>query len=90
MQSLNPIYIILFLGPGFAWLWLRLGSSQPSTTAKFALGLLFMALGWSVMVGAAYNASNGGTGQPFLVGMYVSTSFNRRNVPESRRTERHE
>jgi POT family proton-dependent oligopeptide transporter len=76
MQSLNPIYIILFLGPGFAWLWLRLGSSQPSTTAKFALGLLFMALGWSVMVGAAYNASNGVLVSPsWLACMYLLHSI---------------
>tara|TARA_B110000483_G_scaffold468_1_gene536 strand:- start:578 stop:1342 length:765 start_codon:yes stop_codon:yes gene_type:complete len=72
MQSLNPIYIILFLGPGFAWLWLRLGSSEPSTTTKFALGLLFMAMGWSVMVGAAYNASNGVLVSPYwLACMYL-------------------
>jgi POT family proton-dependent oligopeptide transporter len=76
MQSLNPIYIILFLGPGFAWLWLRLGSSGPSTTTKFTLGLFFMALGWSVMVGAAYNASNGVLVSPsWLACMYLLHSI---------------
>jgi proton-dependent oligopeptide transporter, POT family len=76
MQSLNPIYIILFLGPGFAWLWIRLGSSEPSTTAKFSMGLFFMALGWFVMVGAAHNASNGVLVSPsWLACMYLLHSI---------------
>ncbi|MEX2479501.1 MAG: peptide MFS transporter [Gammaproteobacteria bacterium] len=59
MQSLNPIFIIAGLAPAFAWLWLRLGPRQPSSPAKFALGLLFMGLGYAVMIGAAVNAERG-------------------------------
>ena len=52
-QSLNPAFIMLYT-PFFAILWTKLGKRQPSTTTKFAYGLiiagisyLFMALpGW--------------------------------------------
>ncbi|MGZ3247651.1 MAG: peptide MFS transporter [Croceibacterium sp.] len=51
-QSINPIYIVI-LGPLFAWLWTALGRRglEPSTPAKFGLGLMqvglsFLALVW--------------------------------------------
>jgi len=51
-QSINPIYIVI-LGPLFAWLWTALGRRglEPSTPAKFGLGLIqvglsFLALVW--------------------------------------------
>ena len=59
MLSLNPIFIICGLAPAFAWLWVRLGPREPSSPAKFALGLVFMALGYVVMIGAAVNAQQG-------------------------------
>ena len=59
MQSLNPIYIICGLAPAFAWLWLRLGTREPSSTAKFALGLAFMAAGYGVMIVAGSIAQSG-------------------------------
>ena len=59
MQSLNPIYIICGLAPAFAWLWLRLGTHEPSSTAKFALGLAFMAAGYAVMIVAGSIAQTG-------------------------------
>ena len=59
MQSLNPIYIICGLAPAFAWLWVRLGSREPSSTAKFALGLAFMAAGYAVMIVAGSIAQTG-------------------------------
>ncbi len=40
-NSINPIFIILLAGV-FAALWTRLGSRQPSTPAKFALGTVVM------------------------------------------------
>ena len=71
MLSLNPIFIICGLAPAFAWLWLRLGSREPSSPAKFALGLLFMALGYAVMIGAAAHAEQGVLVSPWwLVTMY--------------------
>ena len=48
---MQPIFVIL-LAPVFAWLWLRLGPREPSVPAKFALGLLFMALSFLVLVPA--------------------------------------
>lgn len=52
-QSLNPIYIVL-LAPVFAWLWVKLNSRQPSTSHKFAIGLLFAGLSFLVMIIPAY------------------------------------
>ena len=44
-QSFGSIFLVL-LAPFFAWLWTRLGKSQPSSPAKMAFGLLFLALGY--------------------------------------------
>jgi proton-dependent oligopeptide transporter, POT family len=72
LQSLNPIYIICGLAPGFAWLWIKLGSREPSSPAKFAIGMLFMALGWGVMIGAAARAEQGMLVSPlWLAVMYL-------------------
>ncbi len=57
-QSLNPLYIIL-LAPVFSWLWVRLGKREPSGPAKFTYGLLFVGLGFVVMVFAAQFAAGG-------------------------------
>jgi POT family proton-dependent oligopeptide transporter len=53
-QSINPIYIILF-GPVFAWLWTFLGKRglEPSTPAKFGLGLVQLGFGFLVFVWGA-------------------------------------
>lgn len=39
-QSMNPLFIMLYV-PFFAWLWTKLGKKQPSSPAKFSLGLFF-------------------------------------------------
>ena len=57
-QSVQPIFVIL-LAPVFAWLWIRLGRREPSVPAKFALGLLFMALSFLVLVPAGAMAQSG-------------------------------
>ncbi|WCD93642.1 peptide MFS transporter [Microbacterium sp. nov. GSS16] len=41
VQSINPVFIIIFSGV-FAALWTRLGTRQPSTPVKFALGTALM------------------------------------------------
>jgi len=53
-QSINPIYIVL-LGPLFAWLWTALGRRglEPSTPAKFGLGLVQVGLSFLVLVWGA-------------------------------------
>ena len=51
-QSVQPMFIIM-LAPVFAALWVRMGSKEPSSPAKFAYGLLFVGLGFLVLVPAA-------------------------------------
>ncbi|MDA0204351.1 MAG: peptide MFS transporter [Acidobacteria bacterium] len=51
-QSLNPVFIVL-LAPVFSWLWIRMGSKQPSSPMKFSLGLVGVGLGFIVMMFAA-------------------------------------
>lgn len=41
VQSINPIFIIVFAGV-FAALWTKLGARQPSTPIKFSLALIVM------------------------------------------------
>jgi proton-dependent oligopeptide transporter, POT family len=57
-QSLNSLYIIT-LAPVFAWLWVRLGSREPSTASKFALGLIFVGAGFAILIVAARLAEQG-------------------------------
>jgi proton-dependent oligopeptide transporter, POT family len=53
-QSANPIFIIIF-APFFAWIWTSLGARNldPSSPAKFGLGLVLLGLGFLVMMFAA-------------------------------------
>ncbi|HZB27488.1 MAG TPA: oligopeptide:H+ symporter, partial [Gemmatimonadales bacterium] len=62
-QSLPPLFIILF-APVFAAIWLRLGRRNPSSPAKFALGLFLLGLGFAVMIGAASAAVGGARVSP--------------------------
>jgi POT family proton-dependent oligopeptide transporter len=55
-QSFNSVFIIA-LAPVFAWLWVRMGSKDPSSTTKFSWGLVFVGLGFAVLIPVA-----GGTG----------------------------
>ncbi|GAB3735232.1 peptide MFS transporter [Luteimonas pelagia] len=59
-QSLNAIYIVL-LGPVFAWLWMALARRglEPSTPAKFGLGLVQLGAGFLVLVAGAAAAGTG-------------------------------
>jgi POT family proton-dependent oligopeptide transporter len=52
LQSLNSVFIII-LAPVFAAMWVRMGSREPSTTAKFAWGLIFVGLGYAVLIPVA-------------------------------------
>jgi proton-dependent oligopeptide transporter, POT family len=58
LQSVNAMMIIIF-APVFAWIWLRLGKLDPSSPTKFAIGLLFVGLGFAVMIGAAAASASG-------------------------------
>ena len=54
-QSINSLFIIA-LAPVLAWLWVRKEISSP---AKFAWGLIFVGLGFVVMVAAGLRAQSG-------------------------------
>ncbi|MEZ3182812.1 oligopeptide:H+ symporter [Streptomyces pimonensis] len=71
-QSLGPLYSIV-LATAFAALWLRLGARQPSTAAKFALGLLGLGLATLIMAGAGWAAADGGRVTPLwlIVAFFV-------------------
>jgi POT family proton-dependent oligopeptide transporter len=58
-QSVQPAFVII-LAPVFGWLWVRLGRHQPSSPAKFAIGLLFMGLAFLVLIPAGALASGQG------------------------------
>ncbi|HEY3935687.1 MAG TPA: peptide MFS transporter [Gemmatimonadales bacterium] len=57
-QSVNSAWIII-LAPVFAWLWVWLGRRNPSSPAKFAVGLLLVSLSFFIMVPAAALANGG-------------------------------
>ncbi|MGE5623955.1 MAG: peptide MFS transporter [Bacillota bacterium] len=65
-QSVQPFFIIT-LSPFVGYLWIKLAAKNlnPSTPVKFGLGLLFMALGFLVMVGAAHVVTGGKLALPY-------------------------
>lgn len=68
-QSVNSAWVIL-LAPFFALLWIRLGTRQPSSPAKFVLGLLLVALSFVLMVPAAKLTADGRVSPLWLIGLY--------------------
>jgi POT family proton-dependent oligopeptide transporter len=57
-QSVQPIFVIA-LAPVFAWIWVRMGRHEPSVPAKLALGVLFMAISFLILVPAGAIAQSG-------------------------------
>jgi POT family proton-dependent oligopeptide transporter len=53
-QSANPVFVVMF-APFFAYLWVWLGmrNLEPSAPAKFGFGLILLAIGFLIMMGAA-------------------------------------
>jgi POT family proton-dependent oligopeptide transporter len=71
-QSVPAIFVIL-LAPVMAALWVRLGKYEPSSPAKFAIGLLFAGLSFLFLVPAARIAQGGAhvlVSPLWLVGSY--------------------
>ncbi|PTL81721.1 peptide MFS transporter [Vitiosangium sp. GDMCC 1.1324] len=60
LQAVNALFIIA-LAPVFAWMWVRLNKQgrEPSSPAKFSLGLVLMGAGFAVMVVASLAAAGG-------------------------------
>jgi POT family proton-dependent oligopeptide transporter len=52
-QSVPAIFVVFPLAPLFAFIWAKMGDRQPSSPAKFALGLLFAGIAFSVITFAA-------------------------------------
>ena len=70
-QSVQPIFVVL-LAPVFAWIWLKMGRREPSSPAKFSLGLLFGGLAFAILVPAAYTVVGGSKVGPYwLTGTYL-------------------
>ena len=73
-QNVNALCIILF-SPLFAALWIRLGKRDPSHPVKFALGLLFVGLGFLSMASGAAQAASGERVSPlYLIVCYLCHS----------------
>ncbi len=71
-QSLNSMFMILGLAPLMGSIWVRLGPRQPSSPVKFALGLIFVGLGFALIVPAAKIAQQHNTlvSPWWLIGLY--------------------
>jgi POT family proton-dependent oligopeptide transporter len=70
-QSLNSAFLIV-LAPVFAWVWTRLGPLEPSSPAKFTMGLFFVGLGFLLLVPPAAMAQRGTLVSPlWLTGVYL-------------------
>lgn len=72
-QSVEPLFVIIF-SPIFAWLWFSMAARrrEPSSPAKFTLGLFFLSFSFLMMVPAArFFESHGLRVSPmWLVGLY--------------------
>jgi POT family proton-dependent oligopeptide transporter len=76
-QSFNAVFIIVF-APMFASLWVALArrNLDPSIPVKFALGLIILGLGFTVMIFAARLIANGGLAAPsWLITTYLLHTF---------------
>jgi POT family proton-dependent oligopeptide transporter len=51
-QAVNPLWTVL-LAPVLVWVWARLGSREPSSPAKFAIGLMCVGASFIIMAMAA-------------------------------------
>jgi POT family proton-dependent oligopeptide transporter len=74
-QSLQPLFIITF-APIFAWLWLHIGRREPSSPAKFGIGLVFVGAGFALLAVAASLSAGGVKVSPWwLVVTYLLHTF---------------
>lgn len=69
LQMLTGIFVIM-LAPVFSYFWVRMGDRQPSSPGKFALGLLFIAGAFMLMVPASLLTAGGKVTFWWLVGLY--------------------
>lgn len=77
LQSVNSLFIITF-APFFAymWIWLAKHNLNPSTPAKFGLGLVFLGIGFSMMIIASTIVASGELAMPtWLLLTYLFHTF---------------
>jgi len=68
-QSVQAVFVIL-LAPLYSAMWVRMGDRQPSSPAKFAIGLLFLGFGTMFMVPAVLLAASGRVSPWWLTAVY--------------------
>ena len=70
LQSVAP-FLLVVLSPVFAWIWWRMGKRDPSSPAKFTIGLVFVALSFAILVIPGQAAEQGIKASPlWLVAVY--------------------
>ncbi len=70
-QSMSALFVVI-QAPIFAWLWVSMRKRQPSSPAKFAIGLILVALGFVVMtVASALSAGGAKVGPQWLIVTYL-------------------
>lgn len=69
LQSCTPAFVIM-LAPVFSYLWLRMGTRQPSSPVKFTIGLVFIGLAYCLLVPAVWMTGQGRISPLWLVGLY--------------------
>ena len=75
LQSVAPFSLVVF-APVFAWIWTRLGKHDPSSPAKFTIGLVCVALSFAILVIPAQDAEQGIRVSPlWLVATYLLHTF---------------
>ena len=76
-QFLNPLFVVM-IAPNFAYHWIYLGKRNlnPNTPIKFAIGLIFMGLGFIVMLYAVeYALISAPVGVQWLLLTYLLHTF---------------
>ena len=76
-QFANPLFVVMF-APFFAYIWVFLGKRNlnPNTPVKFAIGLIFMALGFIIMLFAVdYALVSSPVGVQWLLLTYLLHTF---------------
>jgi POT family proton-dependent oligopeptide transporter len=68
-QSVPAIFVIM-LAPVFAYIWQRMGDRQPSSPAKFAIGLLCAGIAFVIITFAASVTGAGRVSPLWLVAVY--------------------
>jgi POT family proton-dependent oligopeptide transporter len=75
LQSVAPFSLVVF-SPVFAWIWMRLGRRDPSSPAKFTIGLVCVALSFAILVFPGQDAEQGMRVSPlWLVATYLLHTF---------------